>query len=493
MMAALAATSIGVAGCDGGAAEVASPGVGGFPPAPPPPAPPPPPPPPGQTIPAADCSAAPGTTNTGTVAVPGGTQRVCALPNIITGSLTLPNTPGVVYSLNGRVTVGDDTGANPTAPIAGRNNGTLTILAGARIFGSSGADFLVVQRGSQIFANGEAANPVVFTSRQDIQGTDGPNDIGQFGGLVILGRAPINSCPATVEGGTVGCEAQVEGTNAFYGGATANDSSGRLEFVQVKYPGFEVSTNNELNGITLGGVGSNTIIQNVQVHNSSDDGIEWFGGRVSVRNIVITGADDDSLDYDAGWQGGIQRVIVIQRAAAGAAGGDRAVEGSSGSQNNDRLPRVQAQIANFTFVANAGTGEAVIFNQGSSNTLVNGIISGKSFCLDVDNNATIAQNPTFASVVFSCGTAVRDEADVPAAQILARINAGPNNNLTFTTSLVDRFINGNNEAAVTPSNPVTVTGNQFFQNLPYIGAVQNAADTTFRGWTCSLYPGGPTC
>jgi hypothetical protein len=88
---------------------------------------------------------------------------------------------------------------------------------------------------------------------------------------------------------------------------------------------------------------------------------------------------------------------------------------------------------------------------------------------------------------------VRDEADVPAAQIIARINAGQNNRLTFTPSLTDRFINGANETAVPASNAAAISGNSFFQAVTYIGAVQNAADSRFRGWTCGLYAADPAC
>lgn len=488
LVAAMAATGVGLAGCDGGAAEVASPGVGAFPPAPPPPPPPPPPPLPGETVPAASGSCPSGTLESGTITVPGGSQLVCAVQGTITGTLNIPRIPGVLYSINGRVSVGNDVGGAGDRP--GGAPGQLNIAPGVTLFGSSGGDFIVVQRGSQIQANGTLEAPIVFTGRDDILGNDQRDRIGQFGGLVILGRAPVNSCPATIEGGTVNCEAQVEGTNAFYGGATVNDNSGSLFYVQVRYAGFEIAPNNELNGITLAGVGSGTRVENVQVHNGSDDGVEFFGGRVNVRNLVVTGADDDSIDWDSGWQGGIQFALVVQRATTtGTNNGDRVIEGSSGSSNNDRLPRTLGSVANFTFIANAGTGEAVILNQGTDANLVNGIITGKSFCLDVDNNATATAAPTFNSVAFACAAAVRDEADVPASIINGFISAGANNRNPFTTSFLNGFVNGPNETGVPVSNAATITGSTFFQTTTYIGAVQNAADRRFRQWTCGLYTG----
>jgi hypothetical protein len=104
----------------------------------------------------------------------------------------------------------------------------------------------------------------------------------------------------------VTCTGTVEGTSAFYGGNTPADNSGRLRYIQIKYSGFEISTGNELQGLTLGGVGSGTTIDHIQVYNSSDDGIEIFGGNANLRHIVINGADDDGLDTDTGWRGGAQ-------------------------------------------------------------------------------------------------------------------------------------------------------------------------------------------
>jgi len=480
---AMAATGAGLAGCDGGAAEVASPGEGGFPPAPPPPAPPPPPPPPGNTVPAPSSAVTglgPNVVDGGLIDVPGGQQRIGLVSGTITGTLSLPNTAGVVYKFNGRVSVGNDVGGAGDRP--GGAAGQLIIAPGVRLYGSAGSDFLVVQRGSQIIANGAVDQPIVFTSQQDIQGTDGPNDIGQWGGVVILGRAPINACPGTTAGGSVNCEVQVEGTNAFYGGATANDSSGSLNYVQVKYAGFEISPNNELNGITMAGVGSGTRVENVQIHNGSDDGIELFGGRVNMRNIALTGIDDDGVDWDAGYQGGIQFLLMVQRDG----GGDNGFELSS-SSNADREPRSRGTVSNFTIVArnNAG-GQAWTMNSGTDGNFVNGVVTGKPTCLDIDSNATVSAQPTFNSIFLSCATAFRDESDVSAAQIAALFAAGSNNVTNGASSLTDRFINGANENAVTATNPATIGGN-FFQNVAFIGAVPNAADNRFRTWTCGLY------
>ena len=142
----------------------------------------------------------------------------------------------------------------------------------------------------------------------------------------------------------IGCTSQVEGANAQYGGNTPADNSGRLSHVRVQHSGFEILPGNELNGITLAGVGNGTVVENVQVHNSSDDGIEIFGGTVNLRNIVLTGNDDDSLDVDTGWRGAVQNLLIVQRPA----GGDRGFEFSSAGNRTAQTPPAGQPTAAFT-------------------------------------------------------------------------------------------------------------------------------------------------
>ena len=164
--------ALALSACGGGADSVVSPGEGAFPPAPPPttpppttpPTPPPPTSPPPAAGPAENCPT--GFANVGTVA--GGTLRACQLPNRIVGNLVIKKLDGVIYAINGQVNVGDDAGGNASAPVAGAQTGILTVEPGVRFFGSAGADFLVVNRGSQIFAEGTASDPIVFTSRASV-------------------------------------------------------------------------------------------------------------------------------------------------------------------------------------------------------------------------------------------------------------------------------------------------------------------------------------
>ncbi|MEO9633377.1 MAG: hypothetical protein ABJF89_06445 [Parasphingorhabdus sp.] len=476
-----------------GADDVASPGEGNIvvlpsPTPAPTPAPTPTPTPTPAGTPATDCPT--GTANVGTITTGNGEQaRNCQVSGIIQGNLVLPKRPdtqNTVYSLSGGVEVGVDGGAQ----------GILTVEPGVTVFGSSGGDFLLVNRGSQLFAEGTASRPIIFTSRQNILGTSGVDSIGQWGGIVILGRAPISDCAtggASNPGGSrTDCEAIVEGpSNAVYGGTLPADSSGRLSYVQVRYPGFEVSPGNELNGITMAGVGSGTFFQNIQIHNSSDDGVEWFGGRVNGKNLVMTGIDDDSVDSDSGFKGHNQFVLAVQRAN----GGDHVMEADSNG-DEDAEPRQDHKLANVTFVSNGGD-HVILLRGGGDYAFYNSVFNSSSACIDIDSATTIQTTgtdengpPVFESLFMSCATSFVDDGNITVAQIQTIFNAGSNNTAAGTSSLANAsaafpFINGATENAVTPFAVSAI--NSFFEDVSYIGAVQDANDTRFQGWTCGLY------
>ena len=312
----LAASVAVLAAC--GAEEISSPGSGGnisitnnTP------APPPPPPPPVSTLvtPAAGCPTiddAAGLTDLGTISGPTGTYRNCGLPARITRSSKLTKIPGLLYSLPGRVDVGTDLGAS------GGTGVTLTIDPGVVIFGSTGVSWLAVNRGNRINAVGTATQPIVFTSRDNVLGLVTDDSQGQWGGVVLLGRAPITDCTVApnAEPGSASCERQTEGATdpAYFGGATPTDNSGAMKYVQIRYSGYVLSGNSELQALTTGGVGSGTVLEYIQSHNSSDDGLEFFGGTQDLKRLVVTGADDDSIDLDTGYRGLIQYAIAVQKA-----------------------------------------------------------------------------------------------------------------------------------------------------------------------------------
>ncbi len=417
-------------------------------------------------------------------------QNVCRIAGVQTEDIRL--TRGNVYELNGRVDVGVDAGADGTDPNG--DTAVMTIEAGVTIFGDSGEDYLVVNRGSQIFSNGTSADPVVFTSEDDLTNSQpAPDDaIGEWGGLVLLGQAPINNCLSpTAASGTAACENIIEGVTApeaVYGGGDAASNTGSLTYTQVKYAGFAINTDgNELNGITFGGIGAGTTVDHIQVHNNSDDGVEFFGGNVNLRYLVLTGNDDDSIDTDNGYNGNIQYAIVVQRAN----GGDNIVEASSAG--GTATPRSDATISNFTFVGNRSN--AFRLNTNTIGRYVNGVVDYGAECFrwqdagdGVVGYGGLGVDPSFDSVLFDCagGLALAGNDVTAPGEAVA---AGSNNTSNVATTLTSSFVNGTAEAAVTAFDASTL--DSFFETTSYIGAVQNAQDTWWQGWSCGLEASDP--
>jgi len=211
---------------------------------------------------------------------------------------------GKVYVLGGRIAV--------TSGV------TLTIQPGVVVKGEAGtganATALLIARGAKIMAEGTAAQPIIFTSVADeIQ----PGEItspnldatfnGLWGGLLILGNAPISADAQSV---------QIEGIpasdqNGLYGGTDAADNSGVLKYVSIRHGGANIGEGNEINGLTLGGVGSGTVIENVEIIANQDDGVEFFGGTVNAKNILVWSPNDDAIDTDQSWAGTLDNFIVI--------------------------------------------------------------------------------------------------------------------------------------------------------------------------------------
>lgn len=428
----------------------------------------------------------------GTIA--NGALRNCGIPQLIVSDFTVPFRTGVAYSVNGRVEVGEDRGPNPAAPIAGRRAGILRIEPGVRIFGST-AEYIVVTRGSQIYAEGSASNPIVMTSRQAIEGQTQAR--GQWGGLVVLGRAPNAVCPAGATPPSNSCEAFVEGiTGQLYGGTTTADNSGVLRYVSLRNSGFVVGNGNELNGMTFAGVGNGTTAEFLHVNNSADDGIEIFGGTLNLRRLVLTNNNDDSLDTDTGWNGGAQYVLIVQ--------GDTTDNGSRGfemSSAGNQALRSFPKIANFTIVNTASNPntDSMTLNTGTDGLFVNGVVfsaNTASSCLDVDDQATVDADPEFHSVVLGCTEggappAFRNDSNINAAATASVFRPTQRNNATgLNFSLVNGFINDAVINGRTPTNANTLYS--FFENTNYIGAVRDSSDTWWQGWTCGL-PGQTAC
>ena len=393
-----------------------------------------------------------------------GGKRLCVITGNVTSDVHLTN--NFEYILSGAVFVGGDN----------TDSAAVTIDAGVKIYGESGSDFLVIRRGSRIHANGSPSAPVIMTSGNDASATASTR--GQWGGLIINGNAPINGCSE----GTAVCEAEGEGSTGLYGGNNPDDSSGNLNYLQVKYAGFEITPDNELNGIAFQGIGRGTVVDYVQVHNNSDDGVEFFGGTVDAKHIYLSGIGDDSVDWTKGWVGRLQHVVVLQTDR-----GDQGIEADNNSSNRDSLPRAKPVISNITLIGNSNTDQGMLLREGTGANLSNLVVTGfGDDCIDIDHPETFAAaggsiaglngTLTINSAVANCSTTFREETG-DAFTVQAWFEAGSNN--SSTNPGMTSYINSSVVNAVTPTAPT----DPWFDTTDYIGAVKDSASDWTAGWT----------
>jgi hypothetical protein len=220
------------------------------------------------------------------------------------------------------------------------NNATLTIQPGTLIKSNGGT--LVVTRGSKLVADGNANQPIVFTSAQP----NGFRAPGDWGGIIICGRAPIND-PA----GERLAEGGIDPVKGLYGGGAtpdAQDSSGVLRYVRIEYAGIAYQPNNETNGLTMGGVGSKTIIDYVQVSFGGDDAFEWFGGTVNARHLIAYRSLDDEFDSDYGWTGKAQFFLSIRDSLIADISGSNGFESDNDANGTGNTPQTHPIITNVS-------------------------------------------------------------------------------------------------------------------------------------------------
>lgn len=329
----------------------------------------------------------------------------------------------------------------------GGDGPVLTVEAGATLAFQSSASFMIINRGSQLFAVGRADAPITFTSLSDINGTVGPEDVQQWGGMVINGFGITNKCAytgsvATNDLATSDCHVDAEGAAGLdesqYGGDNNDDSSGRMEYVVVKHTGATVGNGDELNGITFGGVGRNTIVNNLQVYSTFDDGIEMFGGAVNFNNFVGMYVRDDAIDIDEGYSGTITNALVIQSETDG----NHCIEADGIGGFDDLLPaEVEAMISqginsrfvinNLTCIISPNGAATATHDPGAGWRLREGLFaeindslligsmpandqvsSNDNYCLRIDNRtqqAALDGDLTLNSVIFACAEATRGQ------------------------------------------------------------------------------------
>lgn len=421
----------------------------------------------------------------------------------------------------------------------GGDGPTLTIEAGVTMAWPDKSKFMVINRGAQINAVGTADAPITLTSVSDINGdlVDNQEAVSEWGGLVINGFGVSNKCSYTGTRGQPGfalnaeCHIASEGSAGldenFHGGDNDDDSSGRMEFFIVKHTGAEVGNGDELNGITFSGVGRNTIVRNIQTYSTFDDGIEMFGGAVSVTNFAGIYVRDDSIDVDDGWMGTVDTALVIHSETDG----NHCIEsdglGSFSSLDDatieDFIARglhTQGVINNLTCIVGASSAATGTHGQSAGWHIREGMAweindamivasfnaasdENVNYCLRIDNRSLQhAQdgNIKFNGVVFACeertngnslpnGTTVEAFAESEDA-IFATIVGAVDPTATGDTQLI--LLEGSPPIFSVPATQMVVND----AALPFaptagdfIGAMSLSGENPFAGWTFGIFEG----
>jgi hypothetical protein len=364
-----------------------------------------------------------------------------------------------------------------------RDGTTLNINPGTTIIGESGSvGTLVVERGGVLNAIGTREQPIVFTSDQPA----GSRARGDWGGIIINGRAPLN-----IPGG----EGEGEGNTGVYGGTDPNDNSGTLRFVRVEFAGVEISPDNELNGIAFQGVGRGGTYDFIQVHMNRDDGLEWFGGTADIKHAVLSNIADDAFDWTFGWQGRAQFIAVHKRSDDG----DWSIEADNNEFGNNLLPRSNPQIYNFTSCGDPDTNEgadafrAVLFRRGTNVTFRNFVIVGsRTLGMQISDQATVDQinNGTLqvgAGAIFGSATNLH-------ASVAPHVASGRFPDVRTSDPGLSPACFNHQNPNFQPTSAATLAGgllqpiqppaDGFFEPVTFIGAVPPPpGDNWTTGWT----------
>ena len=420
--------------------------------------------------------------------------------------------------LEGRITENRTLKAAYTYTLRGlvyvTNGAVLTIEPGTKIVGQSGSQIggLIITRNSKIIADGTVDKPIVFTSSQ------ANPQRGDWAGIVILGNAPTNSSfngqtgVGEMEGGVNNSEGL-----GLYGGNNPADNSGILRYVRIEYAGYAFLPDKEINGLTFGGVGNQTIVDYVQVSYANDDSFEWFGGTVNAKHLISYRTLDDDFDTDNGYSGKVQFGISLRDSSVADISKSEAFESDNDANGSALTPQTSAVFSNMTVMGPKATlnntGNSLFvwgaqIRRNSTISLFNSIIMGYPVGLFIDatkgvptdnnipgslfvQNTIIAGCPT--PVLFDRGT----NTNVPAtpntqASILAWFNTSAYGNSILTNNtdvgLGAPFNYTNPDFNPTAGSPAA-TGASFanaklsgLTSVSYKGACA-VGDTWWKGWT----------
>jgi len=383
-----------------------------------------------------------------------------------------------------------------------KGGATLTIEPGTVVQGSSEGALFITREG-KIDAAGTKDAPIVFTSYQP----DGQKRRGDWKGVVLLGQASIN----TISKDTIfeGLEDLPEYRfGALNGVSDDTHNCGRIKYARIEYAGYRIATDKELNGLSLGGCGTQTQLDYIQIHGGNDDGIEFFGGTAGAKHLVLTGNDDDNIDWDLGWRGKLQFVVVQQHKVASSTQAENGVEADNDATAFANTPIAKPTLFNITLIgANEGTkGRGLLLRRGTQGLIKNTIVQGFPVgAIDVRDSATVAGTVSgdldvTNSVFFQSGPG--GSTPFPAETGMADNDTGFDENAFFTAPArqnrtnVDPQLTAPYDIAAPNFGPragspvatggATPPADGFFDvSATYVGAIAPGADWT-AGWTA--YP-----
>jgi len=391
--------------------------------------------------------------------------------------------------------------------------GVLNIEAGTIIYGmesptsNDAASALIIAKDAQIFAEGTLTSPIIFTAEAVVDGSISPDETvnGLWGGLVVLGNGTVAR-----PGGSDFIEGIPNETRTgFGGGTTPNDteSSGVLKYISIRHGGAELAPGSEINGLTLGAVGSGTTIDYVEIYANSDDGIEWFGGTVGVKHLISAFCGDDGMDYDFGWRGKGQYWFMIQAEDEGGNGGEH-----DGAKPDGEAPFSKPTIYNATYIgsgANSGNVDnefALLFRDNAAGTYANSIFTdfydqaisiedlapgeGDSHQNLLNGDLNLLNNIWYE---FGAGTGLGDIVDTyadgddpDASDVIDHL--GNNNNTLENPEVcqISRTIDGGLNPILSANSPAANNAiaptDAFFDNVSFSGAFDQGFNWA-AGWT----------
>ncbi|WP_444344178.1 hypothetical protein [Phocaeicola coprocola] len=371
-----------------------------------------------------------------------GGEDTYVLDSDITENVTLET--GKTYTLNGGVHV--------------KSGATLTIQPGVTIVAQHDetVDYILIEQGAKIDAQGTATQPIVMTSEK--------KEAGAWGGLHICGYAHTNNGSGKSEIG-----------NAPYGGNNDADNSGTLKYIRLEYTGYAFDEEHEANGVSFYGVGNGTTVEHLQAYQGSDDGFEFFGGSVNVKYMVVTSCSDDSFDWTEGWNGKAQFLVAYQEGESSLGYAcDCLMECDNNGTNNAATPVAHPTIANATLIGNGGDAQGVRLRAGTQVELYNTIITGKGKPLTVETNETenaLKDGTSKLEYVAISGELSSKQGIYTNADFAQATGNLTNQEFSWTGKYVGTLDGGKDLSA-----------DSFFTKTDYKGAVKSGDDWT-SGWT----------